>query len=223
MNERGFREFVDGLRSSILADLVQKATPLSPIVGHRHTANRWRRFDEMSDWPDGLIAAGDSVCCFDPVHAQGMTTGILGALAIGDGLPAEWNGIAGGPAGFARRVQQQIVDVVRPAWDLATGQDLRLVSPTGRPQRTRDRLWLGYFDRLVAASTADATVRARLLAVMNMVDGPDTLFRPEVIARLAWHACGLNGTREPLWTERPAKQGNAAHAAERRTIDTSAA
>lgn len=199
VDETGYREFMEGLRSPVLADAVRHATPLTPIVAHRRTENRWRRFDEVSNWPDGLIAAGDSVCSFDPVYGQGMTTGILGARALAARFDADW---AERPVGLARRVQREMVHTVRPAWSLATGEDLRLPSTTGGQLRKRDRLLQQYFDRVIAASTADAAVRRRLLSVMNMVTRPEALLHPSVFARLVRHACGRNGTPRPLWPER---------------------
>jgi len=91
---------MDSLRSSVLADVLRHATPLTPIVAHRRIENRWRRFDEISNWPDGLVAVGDSVCCFDPVYGQGMTTGIFGALALASSLDAESESTRVGRAGF---------------------------------------------------------------------------------------------------------------------------
>jgi 2-polyprenyl-6-methoxyphenol hydroxylase-like FAD-dependent oxidoreductase len=211
MNEAGFRAFIGSLRSSVLADVVANATPLSPIVGHRRTENRWRRFDEMAAWPDGLIAVGDSVCCFDPVYGQGMTTGVLGALVVKTRLEAECPG-ASVPVGFSRRVQQQLVETIRPAWNLATGEDLRLTSTTGGRLRTRDRLMQLYFDRVVATATADSDVRGHLLSVMNMITGPESLMHPKVIAGVVRHTLGLNSKPDPLWAERPSTDsGRNAH------------
>jgi hypothetical protein len=204
MNEAGFRAFTESLRSSVLADVVANATPLSPIVGHRRTENRWRRFDEMKEWPDGLIAAGDSVCCFDPVYGQGMTTGVLGALVVKTRLEAESHGTGSMPVGFSRRVQQRMVEAIRPAWNLATGEDLRLASTTGGRLRTRDRLMQFYFDRVVAAATADSEIRGQLLSVMNMISSPETLMQLKVIAGVVRHSLGLNRKPDPLWAERPA-------------------
>ena len=129
-----------------------------------------------------------------------MTTGILGALLLKAQLEDEWNS-APGPAGFAKRVQQRMVDVVAPAWNLATSEDLRLDSTIGGRLRTRDRLMQYYFDRVVAAATSDPGVRRRLLAVMNMVDGPQVLLRPAVIGAVIRHQCGFNRPAAPLWVE----------------------
>ena len=201
MDEKGFRSFIGDLRSPILSDVLRHAKPLTSIVGHRRTANRWRRFDQVQTWPDGLLAAGDSVCCFDPVYGQGMTTGILGALLIRAHLGALKTGWLQS-AGFSRTVQRALVRVIRPAWDLATSEDLRLATTTGGKLTARDRLLQSYFDRVVAAATSDIKVRRRLLSVMNMVAGPETLMHPRVMAGVLREMCGWNTKPEPLWPER---------------------
>jgi hypothetical protein len=44
------------------------------------------------------------------------TAGVLGTLVVKARLETEWNGTDNVPAGFARRVQQQMVETIRPAW-----------------------------------------------------------------------------------------------------------
>ncbi|MBA2260072.1 MAG: hypothetical protein H0W18_14350, partial [Acidobacteria bacterium] len=202
-DEAGFNTFMEELRSPILADVLQHATPLSSIISHRRTANRWRRFDEIDNWPEGLIAAGDSVCCFDPVYGQGMTTGILGAIELKTRLDAEWCDSGTLKPGFARRVQQQMVRAIRPAWDLATSEDLRLASTTGGQLRTRDRWLQKYFDTVVSTATVDSDVRHRLLSVMNMLTGPATLLHTTVLSGVVRHLCGWQPHPGPLWRDRP--------------------
>ena len=201
-DEAGFNAFMDNLRSPILADILQHARPLTPIISHRRTANRWRRFDEMENWPEGLIAAGDSVCCFDPVYGQGMTTGILGALELKARIDEEWSGSGTFQPGFALYVQKQMARVIRPAWDLATSEDLRLATTTGGQLRTRDRLMQKYFDTVVSTATMDTGVRRRLLSVMNMLSGPESLLHPRVLIGLAGQLCGWHQQPKPLWRER---------------------
>jgi 2-polyprenyl-6-methoxyphenol hydroxylase-like FAD-dependent oxidoreductase len=205
-DERGFRAFGDALRSPILADILRHATPLTQIVSHRRTANCWRRFDEIADWPDGLIAVGDALCCFDPVYGQGMTTGILSALEMKAQLDAEWRDASTVPRGYARRVQRRMLRAIEPAWNFATSEDLRLVSTVGRKLGRRERLLQRYLDSVVATSTADTFVRGRLLSVMNMLTGPETLMRPSVVWRVIRHLCGSNARPEPLWAEAGAGQ-----------------
>lgn len=199
-DEAGFRGFMEGLRSPILGDILQHGVPLTPIVAHRRTENRWRRFDEVENWPEGLIAVGDSVCSFDPVYGQGMSTGILGALAVAKRFDDEWTDRRA-PDGFSARVQRGLVSVVRPAWNLATGEDLRLPSTTGGRLRFRDRLLQHYVDTVIAAATVDEKVRARLLAVMNMLSGPEVLLHPGTVGRVIRYVC-TGGAPKALWPER---------------------
>jgi 2-polyprenyl-6-methoxyphenol hydroxylase-like FAD-dependent oxidoreductase len=199
-DEAGFLTFARRLRSRIISDILQRATPLTPIVGHRRTENRLRHFERLQRWPDGLVAVGDSMCCFDPVYGQGMTTGILGALALAELIDARWHG-GTAPAGFTARVQRRLAHVVRPAWNLATGEDLRLPSTTGGQLERTDRLMQRFFDRVVATATANPQIRKRLLSVMSMLSAPHVLLHPRVMAAVVRHALAP-GRAHTLWTER---------------------
>ncbi len=150
--------FMASLQSSIIADILEHAMPVTAISAHRRTENRWRHFDEVADWPEGLVAMGDSLCCFDPVYGQGMTTGILSALSLADCFDAWWTGSVP-RAGFSSRVQRTLANIVRPAWNLATSEDLRLPSTTGGQLRFRDRMLHRYVDSVSAAATVDPKVR----------------------------------------------------------------
>ncbi len=201
-DEEGFSRFPQTLRSSILADVLQRATPLTPIVGHRRTENRWRRFDEIRDWPENLVALGDSMCCFDPVYGQGMTTGVLSALSLASRLDADRTATGSARAGFARRTQRHLVSVVRPAWNLSTSEDLRLDTTTGGRLRFVDRCLQRYVDRVIQTSTADTIVRWKLLRVMNMLAGPEALLDPRTAARVVSHLCVPGPGRRALWEDR---------------------
>jgi hypothetical protein len=41
---------------------------------------------------------------------------------------------------------------------------------------------------------------------MNMIEGPESLMNPQVIAGLLRHMCGRNDKPEPLWLERSLTQ-----------------
>ena len=80
----------------LLADMVAKnevalAEPMSQVYSYRQMANRWRHYDKWGARLDGFVALGDSSCAFNPVYGQGMTSGALSALMLGECL--EQNGI----------------------------------------------------------------------------------------------------------------------------------
>jgi len=103
-----------------------------------------------------------------------------------------------------------MVKVVRPAWNLATGEDLRLETTSGGRLRMRDRWLQRYIDRVIATSTADAMVRRRLLSVMNMLSGPEALLHPLTLAGVVRHFSGWNRTPATLWSEFDPLTSNAA-------------
>ena len=64
---------------------------MSQVYSYRQMANRWRHYDKWGARLDGFVALGDSSCAFNPVYGQGMTSGALSALMLGECL--EKNGI----------------------------------------------------------------------------------------------------------------------------------
>ncbi|MGH7949967.1 MAG: FAD-dependent oxidoreductase, partial [Candidatus Binataceae bacterium] len=85
-NEEGFTAALPRLRSPIIYEEVLLAQPISPVYSYRQMANRWRHYER---WPvrlDRFVALGDSVCAFNPVYGQGMTTGAVSALILRDCL-----------------------------------------------------------------------------------------------------------------------------------------
>ena len=65
---------------------LRRAQPLGEAVTYRHTAAIWRRYDQMSRFPSGLVVIGDALCSLDPTYGQGMTIAALEALTLRDCL-----------------------------------------------------------------------------------------------------------------------------------------
>ena len=65
---------------------LRRAHPIGEAVTYRHTAAIWRRYDQMSKFPSGLVVIGDALCSLDPTYGQGMTIAALEALTLRDCL-----------------------------------------------------------------------------------------------------------------------------------------
>jgi len=129
-----------------------------------------------------LVALGDSVCAFNPVYGQGMTTAAVSARLLDD-----WIARAGASGSLVPsdyfRTQARFL---REVWDLATGADFRLPKTTG-PRPRFAHLANGYLDMLLLAAEEDPRVRAAMLDVVHLLDSPTVLFRPAVVARVLGH------------------------------------
>jgi 2-polyprenyl-6-methoxyphenol hydroxylase-like FAD-dependent oxidoreductase len=181
-DETGFLEFAESLRSRILFDAIRHAEPMSPISGFRATENRWRAYESMRRFPDGIIVIGDAACAFNPVYAQGMTTAALGAETLAALLERRRVRDTGAIAGLGRGFQRALARVNAQAWRLATSEDLRLPQTTGARASIATRLAHGYFDRLMRLATERPDVRLAFLRTMNMLEGPGVLFSPRILS-----------------------------------------
>jgi 2-polyprenyl-6-methoxyphenol hydroxylase-like FAD-dependent oxidoreductase len=80
-DEAGFLDFAASLAAHEIHDAVKDAEAVSPIALHKFPSNRRRHYERVTV-PDGVAVLGDAACSFNPVYAQGMATGALGAQAL---------------------------------------------------------------------------------------------------------------------------------------------
>ena len=122
-DEAGFMHALSTLRSPILAEAVRLAIPLSPVYSNRAMANRMRHYDRWRERLGGFIALGDSVCAFNPVYGQGMTTGAVSATILANCLQKY------GPAhpDFTRHFFQAQAQFQDNPWRMATRSEERRV------------------------------------------------------------------------------------------------
>jgi 2-polyprenyl-6-methoxyphenol hydroxylase-like FAD-dependent oxidoreductase len=178
----GEAEFLAWTKSLAVTDLyeaVRDAKPVSEIALHRFPSNRRRHYERLPALPDGLAVLGDAACSFNPVYAQGMSTGALGAGAL-DSLLAEEGG-ADRP-GFSRRFQARLARVTDSPWLLAIGEDFRSPQAEGaRPAWMPLLAW--YTARVHELTWRDPFAAKRFLEVMHLLRRPSALFAPRIALR----------------------------------------
>src|SRR5262249_30615300 len=121
-----FVDFARGMFDPAFAEALQQARRLSPIYSYRRTANRWRHFEHLRRFPEGLLVTGDAACAFDPVYGQGMTVAGMGARALHICVARQ---PAGRVAGLSQRFQRTLARVNRTPWALSVGADYRALPP----------------------------------------------------------------------------------------------
>jgi hypothetical protein len=99
-----------------------EAEPLGPPRGFRIPVCVRRHYEQMEDWPGGLLVQGDALCHFDPVYGQGMTVAAMEAETLATCLREQQKHPR---PDFEHRTLQRMQEATRPAWWLSAIADLR--------------------------------------------------------------------------------------------------
>jgi len=171
-----FSDFLDGLRDGALTEIVHAAQPLGEVAVHRQTANRRHHYEQVRDWPSGLLVIGDALCAFNPIYGQGVTVAACEALLLRRALER------GLRPGSERRLLRGFCKVAALPWAIATGEDLRYPTCTGKVSRGQALLqrWTRELGRMSAHG--DVLARSSLARVFHLMAPPWQLFRPGLIA-----------------------------------------
>jgi 2-polyprenyl-6-methoxyphenol hydroxylase-like FAD-dependent oxidoreductase len=187
----GMCEFVEDFAPAHLLAAVRVAEPIGEPVRHRMPCSRWRRYDELHRFPEGLLVIGDAICSFNPIYGQGMTVAALEALVLRDCLSR-------GTDDLAWRFFHATAAPIRQAWRLSTSPDLALPEIHGAPPLTA-RLFNKYVDRLLAAAESDTAAADQFIRVTSLVDPATRLLSPAMI----WRAARANRRRRPAGIGQP--------------------
>ena len=169
--------FGEGFAPPHAVAAVRAATPLSDVEHYRVPSNRWRRYDKMRQFPQGLLVFGDAICSFNPVYGQGMTMAAIESTILRDCLRR-------GDQDLSRRFFRASARKLRVAWQTAVGSDLSLPEVDG-PRPLTMRLSNAYLDWVMRAAETDMDTTIALLRVTGMMDSPLRLFRPGFVAHVA--------------------------------------
>lgn len=158
-DDTSFAEFIAGLGDRELQQAFGRAKPVSPVLRYGSTPNRMMHFESLTEWPQGLVAIGDSVCTLDPYFGLGMTLAARGAALLRTCLDQQ------GASLSARDFQKKLAKLNVEPWQLATGRGL-----DGRPLADSARLCRLYDSAPLSAEAAHA-----LLAVQHLLRPAETL------------------------------------------------
>lgn len=191
------------LRHPVLADLVDRAAPLTEVTLTRTTANRRHFYERMPAWPDNFAVLGDAVAAFNPVYGHGMSVAAQGAVA----LRAVVRRYGWGAPGLSRRIQKAVARPVSAAWDLAIGQDVFYPGATQDGPTLRDRVVAAYVDRLMYTATGNGRIARRVTDVTSLERRAEVLLTPGVLLAAAVGPLKSALTEPPLTAEELKKAG----------------
>ncbi|MCZ8521352.1 MULTISPECIES: FAD-dependent oxidoreductase [Paenibacillus] len=117
-----YEKELQALASPMLAEVVKELEPVGAPRGYRTPESVRQHFEQMEDWPSGLLVLGDAFCNFDPIHGQGMTVAGIEAEMLGLCLSEQRHTPE---PNFERKVLQRMQEAIEPAWWLSSVADLR--------------------------------------------------------------------------------------------------
>jgi 2-polyprenyl-6-methoxyphenol hydroxylase-like FAD-dependent oxidoreductase len=180
-DDAGMLEMARSFESQAIAEVMAASEPLGPPVTHRFPANQRRHVERLRRVPLGWVLLGDSVCSFDPIYGQGMSSAAQQAEALGRAL--DRSGTV--DRAFARRYFKQVGRIVATPWSIAVGGDFAFDGTTGTKPFGTDLL-NRYTRRVIVAGQHDDLAVLRFNEVAAMVRRPESLLAPWFIARVLW-------------------------------------
>jgi 2-polyprenyl-6-methoxyphenol hydroxylase-like FAD-dependent oxidoreductase len=180
---QGYLEFARSLPCDAVHEAIKDAEPLSDVALYKFSANRRRHYERLERFPEALAVLGDSLCSFNPIYGQGMTTAGLVALALDGCLREQRRGHGGSILGLSRRFRVEAARVTDDPWMMAATEDFRYPELQGkRPFGQSFMEW--YLGRIHKVVERDITVAQCFLRVMHMLEPPTALLAPTMIARV---------------------------------------
>jgi 2-polyprenyl-6-methoxyphenol hydroxylase-like FAD-dependent oxidoreductase len=204
-DHEGFLDYVKSLPVPEIYQAARQAEPLGTPATFRFPASIRRHYERMPRLPRGLLAMGDATCIFNPVYAQGMTVAAIDTLVLA-------RHVTDGPPDPARYFSD-LARVIDAPWDMAAGADLGFAGTKGR-RTLKVRMGNAYIPRLQAAAVRDGSLSVAFLRAAGLVDPPQALLRPGVVARVLFPRSSRPGTEPDGAAGQPqASQPDAEHAA----------
>ncbi|MFY4775765.1 NAD(P)/FAD-dependent oxidoreductase [Metabacillus sp. RGM 3146] len=77
-----FEQALKDLSSPIIADTVKDLEPITPPKSFRIPEIIRHHYEDIANWPSGLLVLGDAICTFDPIFGQGMTVAAMEAETL---------------------------------------------------------------------------------------------------------------------------------------------
>jgi 2-polyprenyl-6-methoxyphenol hydroxylase-like FAD-dependent oxidoreductase len=175
----GFLTYTKSLPIPDFYDYVHDADPVDDAVRFKYPASVWRRYDQLTRFPDGLLVMGDAVCSFNPIYAQGMTVAGMETLTLRKQLD--------NPALNALEFFAEISGQIASPWEFSATADLGYAGVEG--ERTDQIIMINQFiTGLQAAAVHDPVLTDAFLRVAGLVDDPMALMNPDIQQRVMQQA-----------------------------------
>jgi flavin-dependent dehydrogenase len=143
---------------------LRQGSPLGEMAFHKYPTSRWRRYDKLERFPDGLFPFGDSVVSFNPTFGQGMTMTAIQAGNLRKVLDS-------GAPDVAKQLAKATAKTTYPVWMMTVIGDLALhdATTTGKVPWWYKPVG-GLFDQFLGAAETDPVLAEWFLRRFSLLD-----------------------------------------------------
>ena len=173
-----FARLARELPSRELYDVFRDAEVLGDVMTHRLPSSRRLRYEKVKNAPAGFLALGDSICSFNPVYGQGMSSATMQAVALQESLD-EIGNTDRLPYAFYKKAAK----VIDNPWQIAASSDLAYPESTD-PKPLGTAFVNRYMGRVLLAAQVSDEVNSAMLLVQNLVASPNTLMHPAMVRKV---------------------------------------
>jgi hypothetical protein len=172
----GFIAWARGLPHPVIHEILAQAEPVSDFKTYKIPFGIWYRYDQMPDFPEGLLPMGEALASFNPMYGQGMSLAAGQALslrqAVSDGLDSN----------LAARYFDGCNTLNGVGWSVMETRDFAYDSTSGeRPPDLEDRWQAALAIRRLAE--VDPEVHALSVRVTHLLEPPSVMARADIIER----------------------------------------
>ncbi|WP_179228569.1 NAD(P)/FAD-dependent oxidoreductase [Leptolyngbya ohadii] len=206
-DEAGFLAFARSLSTPAIAEVMEQATPISPIYAFYGNENRQRHYDRLSRFPARLLVVGHAACLLNPTYGQAMTVAALEALTLDRFF--QHHAIADLDQ-KTFDLQKQLAKAHQEAWTAATSMDYRYTCNQDKPVSMATRFTNWYWDYLMEVVVDRPAVHHTFLEVLHLLKPSSVLMQPAILAQVLWKALRggrrSNSQQELAFSERSSQQ-----------------
>lgn len=174
LDDEGYLQYLESLPDAEMYRAIRQAEPLTQPRKYGGTINILRGWHQVP-MPPGLLVIGDCVQAVNPVYGQGMSVASQSTVALNNAFSAALTK-AGGSVEAQRAAvrsmgpawQRQLASVIKPAWDMATQNDLGYPDTKAEGVSCPPRLVTAYMECLMRACQQDSKVMEILWEVGHM-------------------------------------------------------
>ena len=175
----GMIALADQILPHHVSQALRRGEPVGEVARHKYPTSRWRRYDKLADFPEGIIPLGDSVVSFNPTFGQGMTMTSIQAANLRTVLES-------GARDVARPLAQLTAKTTYPVWTMNAIGDLVLHNAAGaRPWWYRPVGAL--FDQFLGAAESDPVLAEWFLRRFSLLDSLYMVPSPRLVGRAVRH------------------------------------